>query len=162
MMKTRILMLALTLTLLLSLASCKQYRNDLSPDALSEPAVSALGSPADYTVAAEGYLDDYFTTPSYVSAYRICFATDGNNLDEFGIYHVEEGNASAMKTVLENYLTDSFAKNQTWYDSYIPTETPKLRDAEVKIFGNYVVYVIADKEDRAALLSTLEELLKQN
>ncbi|MBQ1963425.1 MAG: hypothetical protein II369_04835, partial [Clostridia bacterium] len=64
--------------------------------------------------------------------------------------------------VLEKYLADSFTKNQTWYDSYIPTETPKLRDAEVKIFGNYVIYVIADKEDRTALLSTVEELLKQN
>lgn len=161
-MKTRILLLSLALALLLSLASCKQYRNDLSPDALADPAVSALGAPADYTTAAEGYLDDYFTTPSYVSSYCICFATDGNNLDEFGIYHVEEGNASAMKAVLEKYLADSFTKNQTWYDSYIPTETPKLRDAEVKIFGNYVIYVIADKEDRAALLSTVEELLKQN
>lgn len=163
-MKTRILILCLALLLVLPLASCKQesYRNDLTVDALTTPATSAIGTPADYTAAAEGYLDDYFATPDYVSAYKICFATDGNNLDEFGIYQVSEGNADAMKSILEKYLSDSLEKNQTWYDSYIPAETPKLRDAEVKVFGNYVVYAICDKNDRSALFSAIADLLKQN
>ena len=90
------------------------------------------------------------------------FATDGNNLDEIGIYQVTDGNANAMKTVLEDYLEDSLARNQSWYESYIPKEIPKLRDAEVKVFGNYVIYAICSKEDRAAVFSAVADLLKQN
>ena len=90
------------------------------------------------------------------------FATDGNNLDEIGIYQVTDGNANAMKTVLEDYLEDSLTRNQSWYESYIPKEIPKLRDAEVKVFGNYVIYAICSKEDRAAVFSAVADLLKQN
>ncbi|MBQ5772489.1 MAG: DUF4358 domain-containing protein, partial [Clostridia bacterium] len=122
----------------------------------------AIGDPEDYSTAEEGYLDDYFTVPSYVTSYTLCFATDGNNLDEIGIYQVSDGNADAMKDVLEKYLDDSLAQNQTWYESYIPKEVPKLRDAEVKVFGNYVVFAICSKEDRAAVFSAVADLLKQN
>lgn len=161
-MKNRLLLLALSAILLLSLFSCAKpsYRNDASPAELSAAAVAAIGTPDEYSVAAEGYLDDYFTAPSYVTAYSISFATDGNNLDELGIYQVTEGNAEAMKAVLEKYLSDSLDRNREWYDSYIPKETPKLRDAEVKVFGSYVVYAICDKNDRAAVFSSIEALLQ--
>ena len=49
---------------------------------------------------------------------------------------------------------------ETWYDSYIAQETPKLRDAEVKVFGNYAVYAIASKEDRAAFFDAVENALR--
>lgn len=165
-MKTRILTLSLALTLLLALAlsacAAPSYKNDLPTATLGSAAVAAIGGPEDYSTAEEGYLDDYFTTPSYVTAYTLCFATDGNNLDEIGIYQVTDGNANAMKTVLEDYLEDSLERNQGWYKEYIPKEIPKLRDAEVKVFGNYVIYAICSKEDRAAVFSAVADLLKQN
>ena len=165
-MKTRILTLSLALTLLLTLAlsacASPDYKNDLPTATLGSAAVAAIGDPADYSTAEEGYLDDYFTVPSYVTSYTLCFATDGNNLDEIGVYQVSDGNADAMKDVLEKYLEDSLAQNQAWYESYIPREIPKLRDAEVKVFGNYVIFAICSKEDRAAVFSAVADLLKQN
>ena len=158
----RFLPILISLTLLLTLASCKKenYRDDLPVNALSGTVIVSL-SDADYSTADDGFLDDYFQTPDYVKEKIICFANEGNNLNEFGIYHVTEGNAEQMKSILEKYLTDSYERNQSWYDSYIPEETPKLRDAEVKVFGNYVVYAIFSQEGRATIFATVEEMLAE-
>ena len=156
----RILLALTVLSLLLSSSACKKnnYRDDLSVNVLSGIAIASLGD-TDYSTADDGFLDDYFQTPDYVKESIICFATEGNNLNEFGIYRVPDGNAAQMKDLLEKYLTDSYEKNQSWYDSYIPEETPKLRDAEVKVFGNYVVYAIFSQEGRNKIFATVEETL---
>ena len=156
----RFLPILISLALLLTLASCKKenYRDDLPVNALSGTVIVSL-SDTDYSTADDGFLDDYFQTPDYVREKIICFANEGNNLNEFGIYRVTDGNAAQMKDVLEKYLTDSYERNQAWYDSYIPEETPKLRDAEVKVYGNYVVYAIFSQEGRTTVFATVEEML---
>jgi len=156
----RILLILTALMLLFSASACNKtnYRDDLPVNALSGSVISSLAD-TDYSTADEGFLDDYFQTPDYVRESIVCFATEGNNLNEFGIYRVTDGNAAQMKEVLEKYLSDSYTKNQSWYDSYIPEETPKLRDAEVKVFGNYVVYAIFSQEGRNTVFATVEEML---
>lgn len=156
----RFLLLLFAVTLLFCTSGCNKasYRDDLPVNAISGPVIASLAD-TDYSTADEGFLDDYFQTPDYVKESIICFANEGNNLNEFGIYRVTDGNASQMKTVLEKYLSDSYAKNQSWYDSYIPEETPKLRDAEVKVFGNYVAYAIFSQEGRNTVFETIEEML---
>ena len=158
----RFLLLLTALLLLASLSSCQKesYRDDLPVNALSGTVITALGD-TDYSTADDGFLDDYFQAPAYVKEKIVCFATEGNNLNEFGIYHVTDGNAAQMKEVLEGYLSTSYANNQSWYDSYIPEETPKLRDAEVKVYGNYVVYAIFSQEGRATVFATIAQMLAE-
>ena len=158
----RILLCTLACLLLLSAAACQNvnYRNDVKVGPLAEAATNALSDGVEYRTADEGYLDDYFTTPDYVLSYTVRFAADTNNLNEIGIYHVEDGKANDMAKLLEDYLADQLANNQTWYDSYIPQEVPKLRDAQVKVFGNYAVYVILSKTDRGTALDAIEKALK--
>ena len=162
MKKTICLCLALII-LILPLASCaKSYADDVSVESLSEAIVVSLtGTIPEYTLADEGYLDDYFTLPDYVTDHIIYFSTEGNNLDEFGIFHVTESNAEDMQSKLETYLKDCYEQNKDWYDSYMPEETPKLRDAQVKVFGNYVVYVILSEADCEASFDAVEKALKK-
>ena len=150
--------------LLISLLSCgaKSYADDVTSQVLSEKAIAALGTDVAYMTADTDYLDDYFKAPDYVREQTVFFATEGNNIDEFGIFHLADGNAKDMKALLENYLESSYANNQEWYDSYIPEETPKLRDAEVKVFGNYAVYAIADEGDRDLFFKTVEDELAKS
>ena len=82
-------------------------------------------------------------------------------MDEFGIFHVTDGNAEDLETELEDYLEESYEQNKDWYDSYMPEETPKLRDAQVKVFGNYVVYVILSEADCEAAFEAVEKALKK-
>ena len=134
----KFMLCTLACLLLFSLASCQNtnYRNDAKVGDLAVTATNALKDGVEYRTADEGYLDDYFETPAYVLSYTVRFAADTNNLNEIGIYHVEDGKADEMAKLLEDYLSDQLARNQTWYDSYIPQEVPKLRDAQVKVFGN--------------------------
>ncbi|MBE6628971.1 MAG: DUF4358 domain-containing protein [Ruminococcaceae bacterium] len=160
----KILCFALALMLLaLPLTACsKKYADDVSVKDLSNAVFEALsGELPDYSTAEKGYLDDYMTVPDYVTEYTIRFSTAGNNLDEFGIFHVTDGNAEDLETELEDYLEESYEQNKDWYDSYMPEETPKLRDAQVKVFGNYVVYVILSEADCEAAFEAVEKALKK-
>ena len=158
----KITLVLLSLLLLVSALSCAsaKYVDDKSVSDLASAAFAKVNDSIPYSVAEKGFLDDYFETPSYVTDSMIQFATDGNNLNEFGFYHVTDGNTAAMEALLKDYLKRSYEKNQAWYDSYIPAETPKLRDAQVKVFGNYVVYAIASEKDRNAMCDAVDEILK--
>ncbi len=116
----------------------------------------------DYLQAEAGYLDDYFDEDAETADYSICFSADGNNLSEFGIWRTgSPKSAQEVSTQVRRYLDESLIKNKSFYDSYIPEETPKLRDAEVRVFGNYVAYAILDKDDRTEFFEKLEEKLTQ-
>ena len=155
----RILTALLAMLLLLSFASCKKtaYKNDVSVSALADTAVSVLNDGKAYSTADADFLDSYFVKPDYVTESVIRFSTDGNDLNEFGIYHVTEGNAEAMKANLSNYLTEFY---ELYNANYLPEETPKLRDAEVRVFGNYVAYAMLNDTDRATFFDALESALK--
>lgn len=160
----KILCFALALMLLaLPLTACsKKYADDVSVGDLSDAVFEVLsGELSDYSTADKGYLDDYMTIPDYVTEYTVRFSTAGNNLDEFGIFHVTDGSAEDLETELEDYLEESYEQNKDWYDSYMPEETPKLRDAQVKVFGNYVVYAILSEADCTAAFEAVEKALKK-
>ncbi len=159
----RIRTILLTALLLISMVSCahaQPFRNDLESVALSERVLNTIDADTDYAVGADEFLNDYFSMPDYVRDHSIRFASVGNNLNEVGIFHTADGKTAEMKDVLQQYLSDSLEKNQAWYQSYIPEEIPKLRDAEVRIFGNYAVYAILDQTDRSAFFDAVERELQ--
>ncbi len=154
-------LLFLFLTLFSSCKRATVYVDDLSAKALVTELQNELDG-EDYMRAAPGYLEDYFDEDAKTADYGICFCADGNNLSEFGIWHADSPKvAQEISTQLRHYLDESLIKNKSFYDSYIPEETPKLRDAEVRVFGNYVAYAILDKEDRADFFKKLEVKLTQ-
>lgn len=156
----RIILTILALTLLLSLVACKStnYTDDKKVTDLADGIVTALNDGKTYSTAEADFLDSYFAKPDYVTESVIRFSTDGNDLNEFGIYHVSEGKAENMKALLTKYVTDFY---DLYNANYLPEETPKLRDAEVKVFGNYVVYAMLNDADRENLFSSVESALKK-
>ena len=153
----------LGILLLASLISCagESYRDDLPTAALAEQVRAALPQKNDYVTDDSGFTEDYFTLSDSVYEHTVLYARQTNNLDEFGIYHVKKEDAKELARQLrEDYLAASLERNRDWYDSYIPTETPKLRDAEVRVYGSYVVYAILDKEGRTTLFDAVERALR--
>ena len=109
----------------------------------------------------QSFVEEYVILPEYVKESQIYSAQSTNNLDEFGIFWVEEGNAKAVKSLLmHGYLEKRYNENREWYDSYMPAETPKLRDAEVRVYGDCVAYAVLSPERRTAFFSECEKLLK--
>lgn len=157
------LLLVAAIALLLSFCACgrHEYKNDVPLSALTDAAKSALPKDANYLSVDTSYLADYFQAPEYLLDGVILRADIGNNLDEVGIFHVTGGNAGAMKQKLEDYLSRSYAQNKEWYDSYIPYETPKLRDADVEIMGDYVIYTVLSEQDSDRVEDAIENALEK-
>ena len=160
----RFLTALLVLTLLLSLSACSggSWRDDVATDTLIDTGLTALADGVNYVDVEDDFLDAYFTRADWIVSFDIRIAEIASNLNQVGIYHVQEGHANEMKEQLAAYLSKSLEQNQAWYDSYIPEETPKLRDAEVKVYGNYVVYAILSTDDRATFFGAIESALAAN
>ena len=108
------------------------------------------------------FIKEYTELPSFIKSSAIYYAQDTNNLDEFGVFWVESGKAQMLRLQLtQEYLKKRYDDNLSWYNSYMPAETPKLRDAEVRIYGDCVVYAVLSQESRKAFFDECEKLLKE-
>lgn len=132
----------------------KSYRNDLSAMEVAATLSESIGLDADF--GDRTMLSDQIIISSD-SDLTVCTAKDGTNIDEFGVWHTE--NPAQARRQLETYLERSYQQNKAYYDSYIPDQTPKLRDAEVRIFGSYAVYAVLDPEQKANFFRAAEKLL---
>jgi hypothetical protein len=99
--------------------------NSVSAHELAEEAEEAI-SYSDFRSADSNWLNDYVTLPDNLTDYEIRFSSDGNNLNEFGIWHVRTDQIAPMEASLRAYLAESLLRNRSFYDSYIPEETPIL------------------------------------
>lgn len=161
----RILTVFLLISTMLTFWGCKKasvtYLDTLRAEELASEAEDELDR-TEFRHADGNWLDDYITLPEGLSDYEIRFATDGNNLNEFGIWHVKSDQIAPLEATLRAYLAESLLRNRSFYDSYIPQEVPKLENAEVRVFGNYVCYAILSEEDKAIFFRTIEDELTEN
>ncbi len=157
-----VLMLALLLVTLSACLKMEEFSDDLSSEELADEITHALGGENVYLTDDTGLTDSYFTLPESVTDHTVRYVSDTNNINEFGVYHVTKGSAKELEAMLmEKYLELSYLNNREWYDSYIPEETSKLQDAEVRTFGNYVVYAILDPTERNTVFETVERALEK-
>lgn len=160
MKKTVLLLFCL---LLLPLASCQaRFRTDASLGELCQTALEALPR-EDYRLDTDGLMEDYLTLPEDIEESAVFYSEEIENADEFGIFLCrDEESAHALEDALRtSYLTPVYQKNREFYDSYIPHETPKLRDAAVRRFGSLVLYAVLSPADQNALFHAAEKYMKE-
>ena len=161
------------LVLALVLSACapqREYRDDRSAVDLADVGLTSVRSASDaapdtvYLRDESDLLASYFDLPDYVPELCVLYAQEIACLDEVGVFHVTDGaSAASLASLLHDaYLRPSYERNRDWYNSYMPHETPKLRDAEVRVFGNYVAYAILSPASRAAFFSAIEAALSEN
>ena len=80
----------------------------------------------------------------------------GTNIDEFGIFKAGTMDAAALKEMIDGYLK---ILQDSWMN-YQPEEEPKLKGAEVKTVGDYVMYVFLSDADKATAFKAFEGALK--
>lgn len=136
----------------------RNYLTSLSAAEVADAAADGLAE--EFRTADADYLSDYVTLPQ--SGYTLCvrIATGGDCIDEYGILRTDIDTEGAERLIRE-YLARSYEENRAFYDSYIPAETPKLRDAQVRVYGDYVVYAILSPEDRDRLFDRVEACLSE-
>ncbi|MBR7184631.1 MAG: DUF4358 domain-containing protein [Clostridia bacterium] len=161
-MKQRISTLVIAVILLSSLllAGCTKqtFRNDV-PLLELQPIIEPLVTHADHLDTLD---DDYrrFNFPGTEDASEVLIrqSVSGTSLDEYGLFRASELlGADEIADICSAYLKQ---RNDAWLGLYMLEEYPKLRDAEVKIFGEYVLYMILSEEDKAEVISAVEAALK--
>ena len=151
-------------SVVLMLASCNQGKIEKDIDAAKIATQLSQVTPTEskWIDDDQDFIQEYVTFSEYIKESQIFYAQNTNDLDEFGVFEVEEGKAQEVRTrLMKGYLKKRYDENLDWYNSYMPTETPKLRDAEVRIYGNCVVYAVLSADRRIAFFAECEKLLKE-
>jgi hypothetical protein len=154
--------LVFTLSTLTSCGGDKTaYKNDVTVGTVCDTIEATVPAADGYYSSDSDYLGFYFEGADLlIDGYDIRFARASTNINEFGVFKANDGQAAALKTLCESYLS---LKMDRWVAQadYIESEHPKMENAEVRVYGNYVVYTILTKSDKTAAFTAIDGLLKQ-
>ena len=156
----RLIAAFLLLSLLLCLCACgAKYRDDVPMSRFTALIDARMGG-SELAEMNSGYISGAMhLDPNSFGGYVVKLNAKGVNIDEYGVFRApENGKVSDVKDAIEGYQK---LRRDTWMKEYMPEEKPKLDSAEVKVYGNYVLYVIAADDVRSAVYEDVEKLLKK-
>ena len=150
-----LLLAAVALTALL--AGCGGGKTkDVPVKELADKVTAALGK-SDMADPGANYVKGYMRrSPEEIGDYIILKNVMGTNIDEFGIFKAGTMDAAAIKEMIDGYIK---ILQDSWMN-YQPEEEPKLKGAEVKTVGDYVMYVILSDADKDAAFKAFTDALK--
>ncbi len=165
-MKKITLIAALLLCFAMTLTACNSYKSDVAVLDLSSAVLNSVGTQGGFTAMDNDYVSLEFAKPDVISAnvdqWTICASTSSQTVDEYGIFRVKEGgDVNAVKAEVESYVQAMQVKLEVYLDMYDPAEKTKLENAQVTVFGNYVVYTMLDDADTTAGTSAIKDALSK-
>ncbi|MBQ9111977.1 MAG: DUF4358 domain-containing protein [Clostridia bacterium] len=152
--------LALSAVLLLCSCSRKEYTDSVSCRELGDDMLSALSDGQEYTEYDSTHRQFYFEDTEDYDDCCIIYSLDTNDINEIGIFHAR--NAESAGEVAEDcreYVNDMKEDSRAFIASYAPAELPKLDNAEVRVWGNYVIYTILPTPIPDTVLRAIETKL---
>ena len=157
----RTICLLLILAALLALGACGKkaaWRTDVPVTTLAEAVEKHLDG-GSLAAMQESYLKGIMKMdPAIFSEWLVKINAYGANIDEYGVFKApDEAGVAAVKQAAEDYLK---LRRDTWMEEYMPEEKPKLTQAEVKVCGLYVIYLIVGDDVRGPILTDFENALK--
>ena len=150
-----VVIVSLVLVLLLT---GKKYDDTLSAKELYSKVENSITTDGGVRILDDDVIleitDDDLT---YLVDYRVVRANNAKNINEFGIFKVENGKAKELKPVIEKYLKEKQESYRAM--DYFPEEVEKIDFATVKVFGNYVVFSFLNEADTEAFYKAIENEL---
>ena len=123
---------------------------------LADKVCAALGK-TDMADPGANYVRGYMRrTPEEIGEYVILKNVMGTNIDEFGIFKAGTMDAAALREMIEGYIK---ILQDSWMN-YQPEEEPKLKGAEIRSSGDYVMYVILSDADKTTAFKAFTDALK--
>ncbi len=144
-------------------ASC-QGKQDFSDDVptaeLMDAVVEEIPVNFGYETFGNEHLRYYFKDTDLPDDVCIRYSVLSEDINEIGIFHTTSGEAQKqIKDLAEDYLEELREDQAAFIASYASEELPKLEHSEVRSFGNYTVYAIADDKDRELIFETVKKTL---
>lgn len=166
-MKKLISISLILFSLVLCMSACNaSYRDDQTAKQVADTMLAAVSVSGGCTAVDSDYVGLEFPDASAVNAsvsdWCIYPSTSSATVDEFGVFHVKDGeNVDAVKSAVEQYVQSMQVKLEVYLNMYDPAEETKLDNAQVFVYGNYVIYTMLSESDTAAVKSAAESLLKE-
>ncbi len=157
----RFISLTLAVLLLASLCGCGgakvEYRDDVAVADLAQSVLAGISNAGNLAAMKDSYIEGIMGMDiSGYAEHAVYVSAVGTNIDEFGIFKLGSVSAADAQKQIDAYLQ---MREDTWMKEYIPEEYPKLQNAEVKLCGNYIIYVLLSDSERASTLKTFEDAL---
>lgn len=150
-----VLIIAIVLVVLLT---GKKYDDTLSAKELYSKIENSITTDGGVRILDDDVIleitDDDLT---YLVDYTVVRANNAKNINEIGIFKVENGKAKELKPVIEKYLKEKQESYRAM--DYFPEEVEKIDFATVKVFGNYVVFSFLNEADTEAFYKAIENEL---
>ena len=149
----------------LGLYACSQaaeYRNDLDTEDILKGAPHTVRSADDYATYDDELVEFFFGDMPASRDHTVLYSIEQNDIDEVGVFRAEnESEALEIYEKATAYIREMQETQRAFIASYAPEELPKLDSAEVRRYGDYVVYAILSEGDSDAFFSHVEGALKR-
>ena len=147
------------------LASCSKsndYRDDIPCSDLARAICDEAEVGGGYSAYEKDHIAFLFDNTTLANDSSIMYSTEVTDINEIGVFHCEnKDNAKSLAETVSKYVTDMQTEQKAFIESYAPREVPKLNGAEVREYGNYVIYLIMNDEDKEDAIEEIEEKLKK-
>ena len=161
MKKTKIIIAVMLAILFLSSCSRLGYADDVACSDVGKSMIENLDDSLEYAKFDDTHVELYFDSDEYDDCYTI-YSTDTNDINEFGVFHAtSKESADELSEECKEYIEDMQENSRAFISSYAPEELPKLDGAQVRRFGNYVVYTVLDDEKADTVFESIKEKLKK-
>ena len=160
-MKKIILFLALALSMLI-FPSCKQaeYSSSLTSKELSDALVGQISGFEDYIEYTDEELSYFDFAKDGDADITLLYSRAAEDIGEIGVIRISNDKAKEMKASVEEYLETQRTEKAAFFKNYAPGELLKLERAEVRHFGDYIIFTVLSSEDSQAVFNKAEEILK--
>lgn len=153
----------IAIALCLGLLSCSKqsYTDDLPCKELCFEVLGELDDHKEYAELGDSHREFYFGSDEQYDDCYIAYSTDTNDINELGVFHAANGeSAEALFKICMSYVSDLSENSRAFIESYAPGELPKLDAADVRRYGNYVVYAVMSDSEVARVFATAKALLE--
>ena len=141
----------------------KDFKSSLTCEELSNRLGKEIFVPQDefnqYTTEEINFL---FSSPESYDDISIIYSTDSTDVCEIGVIYSE--NKEDAKKLYEDaklYIKNLQEQKSEFLRNYSPEELSKLNSAEARCFGNYIIFTVANQNDKQNIFNTAEKLLSQ-
>ena len=152
----------LLIVVMLAVTSCGvSYTDTVAPAELASIGLSGVATDGGTRVLDEDVILEFVTdeVPSYLRDYTVIKANNAKNINEIGVFRVEDGKANDMKAIVEDYVLNLQGQYRSM--QYFPEEVEKIDCATVKVYGNYVIYSFLNEMDTEAFYNAIENAIKK-
>lgn len=150
------------LLILLTLALCTPLsaKEKLDAKLVNKALQNACPTEFGYVDNSEYYMGSYFSSLEDVDDFHIVTCADSTNFSEIGVFHLKNtSHLSQNQKLLKKYL----AKIKANFENgvvYNTKEYPKFENAKVFSKGEYLVYVVLNKEEALRAEKAFENTVK--